>query len=408
MARTDATVLAKPAHAVNGAGRGEGKPSPPREGGGKFPPLAFGLAALAVLAAVPALAEDDYYPPRTDWSSYWEGNLNISVFVFRDINRNGLYDLGDQPMSGIIVDAEGMGRPIWAVSNGAGFANFTMSGTQSDAAIMFEGTYEFTVRVPSHWLVTTGNAVQTTEFKSRPGSPADLIADPAPHLVGLAPELRLLGTFPDPSTTDIVLAGPDRATRRLHADSAHRFAVAVEQGAWHNKLAPGRDLDVNTTPVQVAQAWWSSPDPVGASEKITFDDLQSEGVLKIPSGYGGLGWDNFVMTHRKFYDPEGYRNGVMSGEFLAYNGSGHPAAISSSKPFNFVGGYFGASSLEAEGETLLITAFKGDQPAYHEEMTLSALGPTYLAADFDGITRLEFRTAHYWQFTADDLTVVLP
>ena len=345
---------------------------------------------------------------RTDWSSYWEGSLNISVFVFRDLNRDGLYDIGDQPMSGIIVDAEGLGRPIWAVSNGSGFANFTMSGTQSDAAIMFEGTYEFTVRVPPHWLVTTGNAIQTTEFKSRPGSPADLVADPAPRLVGLAPELRLIGAFPDPAAADIVLAGPDRATRRLHADATHHFAVPVEQGAWHNKLAPGRNLDVDTTPVQVAQAWWTSPDPVGVGQKITFDDLQSEGVLKIPSGYGGLGWDNFVMTHRKFYDPEGYRNGVMSGEFLAYNGSGHPAAISSDKPFSFVGGYFGASSLEAEGETLLITAWKGDQPAYHEEMTLSALGPTYLAADFDGITRLEFRTAHYWQFTADDLTVVLP
>ena len=111
---------------------------------------------------------------------------------------------------------------------------------------------------------------------------------------------------------------------------------------------------------------------------------------------------------RKFYDPEGYRNGVVSGEFLAYNGSGHPAAISSEKPFDFIGGYFAISTLDAQGETLTITGWRGTEQVYQEQMTLSALGPTYLAAQFEAVTRVEFRTAHYWQFTADDLLFALP
>ena len=378
-------------------------------GGGRVPPL-FVLLIASVLAATTApQADEDYYAPRADWTSYWEGDLNISVFVFRDVNRNGLYDLADHPMSGIMVDGVGLGRPIWAVSNGAGFANFTMSGTQPGATIMFEGTYDFTVRVPPRWLATTGNTSQTVQFELRPGSPADLIAVPAPALVGLAPELWLSGQLPASlDDQSVTLTGPDGKGHALSPAEARHFEFEEGPGTWTSSTIPGRGIDIDVTPVQVGQAWWTSAGSNRAPRTVTFDDLQSEGVLKIPSGYAGLGWDNFVMTHRKFYDPEGYRNGVVSGEFLAYNGSGHPAAISSEKPFDFIGGYFAISTLDAQGETLTITGWRGTEQVYQEQMTLSALGPTYLAAQFEAVTRVEFRTAHYWQFTADDLLFALP
>jgi hypothetical protein len=378
-------------------------------GGGSIPPLALALIASAIVSTTAIQADEGYYAPRTDWASYWEGDLNISVFVFRDMNRNGLYDLPDHPMSGIMVDGMGLGRPIWAASNGAGFANFAMSGTKSDATIMFEGSYDFSVRVPPRWLVTTGNASQTVQFELKPGSPADMVAVPAPALVGLAPELWLSGQLPaslDGQT--VVLTGPDRTGHPLSPTEARRFEFEAGVGTWTSSTKPALGLDLGDTPIQIAQAWWTSAGSSQASRTVTFDDLQSEGVLKVPSGYAGLGWDNFVMTHRKFYDPEGYRNGVMSGEFLAYNGSGHPAAISSEKPFDFIGGYFSISTLDAQGETLAVTGWRGAELVYEEEMTLSALGPTYLAAQFEAVTRLEFRTEHYWQFTADDLVFALP
>ena len=378
-------------------------------GGGAIPPLATAVVALAMITSTAVRADDDYYAPRTDWTSHWEGDLNISVFVFRDMNRNGLYDLSDHPMSGIMVDGMGLGRPIWAVSNGAGFANFTMSGTQSDATIMFEGSYDFTVRVPPRWLVTTGNTSQTVQFELRPGSPADMVAIPAPTLVGLAPELWLSGQVPASlDDKSVTLMGPDQAGHTLPPAEMRLFEFEAAPGTWTLSTTPEQGFDIDETPVQVAQAWWTSVGSNQASRTVTFDDLQSEGVLKIPSGYAGLRWDNFVMTHRKFYDPEGYRNGVMSGEFLAYNGSGHPAAISSEQPFDFIGGYFAISTLDAQGETLTITGWRGKEQVYRELMTLSALGPTYLAAQFEGVTRLEFRTEHYWQFTADDLAFALP
>jgi hypothetical protein len=380
-----------------------------RCGGGIQPPPALLAGVFLALSLVSVVAaEDEFYPPREDWAQYWDGDLNISVFVFRDINRDGVYDVGDQPMSGIVVDAESQrsGETAWSSSNGSGFANFTMSGSDPETSIRSDGVHVFTVHVPDGWNSTTHNLVQPIRFITRPGSPADMIAITAPALVGLAPELTISGTMPAPGN-EAGLAGPAGESVLVSADDNGDFVIPVEAGDWHCRAVPDLSFTVATVPVRIARQWWEGEGASGPETIVTFDDLQSEGVLKIPSGYNGVNWDNFVMTHRKFYEPEGYRNGVMSGEFLAYNGSGHPASISSTEPFDFIGGYFGVSSLDAEGETLSITGWQGDVQAFHEDLTLSAIGPVYLAADFENVTRLEFRTAHYWQFTVDNLSLAL-
>ncbi|WP_449397230.1 hypothetical protein [Devosia riboflavina] len=380
-------------------------------GGGNWPPRRRGVfvAWLSVTAAVCIHSNtyaEDAYAVRTVWNEYTESDLNISVFVFRDANRNGTYDLEDHPMSGIVVDSGGVGQTASAVSNASGFANFSMSGTERDVEIKNEGTYRFNVDVPPHWSVTTGNETQTTRFEVFPGSPADMVALPAPSLVGLAPDLHIEGHTTKPFTLSVTGAG---ALQQAVCDEGGNFMFPVEPGDWEISspdMPRPRQIAVVATPVRITQSWLLQEESVGDLSRIevTFDDLQSEGVLKIPSGYAGLRWTNFVMTHQKFYDPEGYRNGVLSGEFLAYNGSGHPADVSREKPFDFLGGYFGVSTLRAEGETLIITGWKGDQETHRENLALSALGPVYVAADFRGITRLNFRTAHYWQFTSDNLS----
>lgn len=379
--------------------------------GGILPPRRLAVFASALFATVAICSQspthaDDAYAVRTVWDEYTESDLNISVFIFRDANRNGIYDLADRPMSGIVVDSSGVGETAWAVSNSSGFANFVMSGTERDVEIKNEGIYRFDVEVPAHWAVTTGNQSQATRFEVFPGSPADMVALPAPSLVGLAPDLWIGGHTTRPRTLTASHAG---ASQEAATDEAGNFTLPAEPGDWEvsSPDMPGpRKIDVVATPVRLTESWLQqaeAPSDVPAIE-VTFDDLQSEGVLKIPSGYDGLGWSNFVMTHQKFYDPEGYRNNVLSGEFLAYNGSGHPAVISREKPFDFLGGYFGISTLRAEGETLVITGWRNEKEVYHESMALSALGPIYLAADFRDVTRIDFKTAHFWQFTSDNLS----
>ncbi|RWE07240.1 MAG: hypothetical protein EOS61_19460, partial [Mesorhizobium sp.] len=57
---------------------------------------AIGLAMVRGTAR--AGSADDYYPKRA-WGSFEGGQMNTSLLVFRDLNRNGVYDLGDRPMS---------------------------------------------------------------------------------------------------------------------------------------------------------------------------------------------------------------------------------------------------------------------------------------------------------------------
>ncbi|TIW26792.1 MAG: hypothetical protein E5V81_05465, partial [Mesorhizobium sp.] len=83
----------------------------------------------------------DYYPRRT-WDSFAGGQMNTSLLVFRDLNRNGLYDLGDRPMSRVAVELD---RPnagtIMRLTNAGGFANFRMSVLHRDFEVVDPGHY---------------------------------------------------------------------------------------------------------------------------------------------------------------------------------------------------------------------------------------------------------------------------
>lgn len=369
-------------------------------------PQGLALAVFA-LSAVSANASDNaYYQPRTDWQRPTSGNLNISQFVFRDVNRNGVYDLGDRPMSGIAVTVTGAGRVRTQYSNLSGFANFLMSATDAAKDVVFAGSYIFETQLPPGWTSSTGNSTQTIDFELRAGSPAGLIALSPPQLVGIMPPLSIAGPA---SGARVTATGPDGAGVEPQSSADGQFALSTASGPWliHYTWPNGdtrtRTVEVVNTPVRLSEASPGAGAPYEA-RRVTFDDLISEGIIKVPSGYGGLQWDNFVGTHQKFYDPSGYRNAVMSGEFVAYNGSGHPAAIFSDRPFTFEGGYFAGASFEAEGETLSIKAWRGDTLAYEEQFSLSALGPVHFVADYRDITRIDFETAHYWQFVCDDLT----
>lgn len=143
-------------------------------------------------------------------------------------------------------------------------------------------------------------------------------------------------------------------------------------------------------------------EPLPIEHVVGFDDLMTTpGVFEVPSGYGGLDWYNLVAMHQRFTAGPGYINTTMSGEFIAYNSSGHPAQVFSDKPFDFTGAYFGAGWDDAEGETLILKAWRGDEPVYEDQLALSANGQVYFAADYRRITRLEIRTQHYWQAAID-------
>jgi hypothetical protein len=375
---------------------------------------------------------DEYYPARTVWDRFIGGELNVSTFAFRDINRNGVYDMADHPMAGVLFEVAGGGRTITRRTNNSGFGNFPMSVQDREKDIVNRGEYTFLAMIPSGWLLTTDNASQRSIFDIMPGAPADMVSSIPPQPVGLAQELTITGRVsksPEAALARPPALGDDSDRIRVRAISAEgkQQEVAVDQtGSFSFAVTPGdwtvvaensvgdvlghRQVEISVAPVLLATLLPNEAQPeVTPRTLIGFDDLVTMGIKEIPFGYHGLNWHNWVVTHHKFYNGEGYVNTTMSGEFVAYNSSGHQVKISRERPFDFIGGYFGSAWLrQAEGETLRVKGWHDDVLAYDESIKLSALGPIYFSANFRNVTRLEFATRHYWQFVCDDLEFDVP
>jgi hypothetical protein len=236
-----------------------------------------------------------------------------------------------------------------------------------------------------------------------------MIASRTTHPVGLAADLTISGAVAAGSR--VSLTGPDGATAAAKVGPDGRFSAAVTSGEWLvdfsvNRLTERRKIMVGVAPVVLSAfsgKGGPAEEPLPTQHVVGFDDLMTTpGVFEVPSGYGGLDWYNLVAMHQRFTDGPGYINTTMSGEFIAYNSSGHPAQMFSDKPFDFTGAYFGAGWDGAEGETLILKAWRGDEPAYEDRLVLSANGLVYFAGDYRRITRLEIRTQHYWQAAIDD------
>ncbi|MFT4768440.1 MAG: hypothetical protein ACI8RN_001577 [Glaciecola sp.] len=320
-----------------------------------------------LLSPSDAHANAGLYAPR-DWRRSSPSKLNISVFAFSDRNRNGVYDTADKPLNRIAVR---LTRPDGSTrverSNINGFANFSMQHEGEDADItQTEQDYQFELLAPPGWDVTTENAIQASSFRAIRGAIAGLGANKPPAVVGLAPASGASG------------------------DIERGYAPIVSGKA----VAPLKVRDTEPSTVTVG-----------------FDDIDRSPIEKIASGYAGLDWDYLLAVNNQFYKGPGYVNGLMSGSMVAYNSSGHPVTIRALAPgsyFDFVGGYFSVAWHNAEGETLHIKAWRGDELVAQDKLTLSHLTPTYFQADYQDITRLQFETEHYWQFVVDDLRFRLP
>lgn len=374
-------------------------------------PGLVGLAATlfgGLLLLGPAQGAEDPYPKRV-WGAFNGGDMNSSVLVFRDMNRNGIYDLGDRPMPDVAVQlAKPDGRTHLERTNIGGFANFRMSVILRDREIVDPGHYSFEVVPPPGWSITTGNRLQESDYAVTPGAPGDMIARRTTHPVGLAAGLTISGTAAPGAV--VRLSGPGGVVRDLKADKDGYFTSPASAGEWQvavsaNEKAEHRKIIVGTAPVIVSSLGRIGKEPLPALHVLGFDDLMtSTGVFEVPSGYGGLTWYNLVAMHQRFTGGPGYINAAMSGEYIAYNSSGHPATVSSGTQFDFVGAYMGAGWTAAEGETLHIKAWRGEDVAYEDQLTLSAYGPLFFAADYRQVTRIEIRTEHYWQAVIDDFT----
>lgn len=402
----------------------------------RFRRQAFGF--LLAIAIPPGLAaaqsggekadphEPALYKYRTDWSKMNGGRGNFFLFIFRDIDRNGIYDVGDRPITGVYVEMTSPSNKTFRNrSNLNGFASFTGSMTQDEAIIRQPGSYKFEALIPKGWINTTNNKMQIQTFTKFPGTTADMIADRMPDPVGLAPELTISGHVLyrtkgklEPSPEAALWAIDSEGNRiDIALDNQGGFALPAVPGEWKlsaklsqngQEFTAERVFSVESAPVYISNIVLGDeqPPPRKQIELIDFDSITKSTLAEIPSGVGGLNWHNAVATNFLYYNGPGYVNNSISGEFVAYSSGGHPVTISRDEPFDFAGAYFGAAWPKAHGETLIAKAWDKDgNPIGEDRLTLSVLGPTWFDADYRGVSKLELSTEHYWHFVTDDFRI---
>lgn len=379
-----------------------------------------GLFGIALFILVIAGCNEQSPPAEQDNKTKY-GDMNISRFVYRDINRNGIYDLGDRPYAGqAFLLKSPDGKQKYGRSNISGFANFKMSRNNPEHPIHAAGQYELNAVAQSGMQFTSGDPDQTLDITELPGSPAGLISEHTLQPLGIAPELTISGRVKvtedqSPDQYKLIAMDDNGIRQDIKLDSDGYYDIPSHTGHWtlqldHEDTESSRRLVVRDNPVVLSEFSLATENITAGSGRIrliNFDNLTtSDTLFEIPNGYGGLDWHNWIATHHKFYNGAGYINNTLSGEFIAYNSSGHPARISSDKPFDLVSFSLGVAWPKAEQGTVTVSAWRGDKLAYRDEFKGSTMHPIIIVADYRDITRVEFRTSHYWQLVIDDLQYI--
>ena len=350
------------------------------------------------------------YAVRTDWERS-DGTVNYSSFVYFDVDRDGKYGVGDRPMAGIMVrlfDEKGA-FVASSKTNIGGFANFAMSTSSGKAVIRTPGSYRFAVSVPPGWRSPSANEAQSMQFRLAPGSPTGLVSPDLPKPVGLAPGRSLAGRMAasDTATLSVMANGLVLESRVLAQGSTFRFDLAddadmvvIAGGGFDRRLALSPyPTDLGLLSPQTL----SSEAPL---RTIGFDDITRRGFRKIPSGHAGLEWRNLnAMAQDHTKGGEGYVNGNVSGDHVAYTSSGYPAEFWSETPFGFHSVLLSAAWLKSEGETALVESWLGERLVASDQVALSALTPLHYAPMLKAVTRVRLSTKHSWQMALDDLVL---
>ena len=131
----------------------------------------------------------------------------------------------------------------------------------------------------------------------------------------------------------------------------------------------------------------------GAATLITFDDLSASGGTPISNGYMGLDWDNFGALNTQTMVisgyPNGYANGVVSLNNVAFNYNSNPANFSdSSTPFALNSLYLTAAW--NDGLSVEIDGYHDGILLDTTTLTLDTSGPTLFTLDWSGLDEVLF------------------
>lgn len=334
------------------------------------------------------------------------GEMNISQFVFRDSNRNGVFDAGESPYAGIPIRLEQEGaEPIVEESNLAGFANFPMSADDPGQDITGPGEVRFAVELPDGLVLTTEKPVHAARIRRLDRAPAGLVMEPPNPFMGVAPALAI-------ETSAEGLRAMTCASGGLVLEAVPRLSdlvCEVTQGTWEvtwrreDGATVSRKVTVADWPVRVPAA--RAAPPAGQARIETFEGVIGSENIQEMAASDGFTWHNLIAVHRKFYGAWGYTNGTISGEFAAYNSSGHPATLSSDEPFEFRSVLVSVAWPAGRTAPVRFTALREGEVVAEEAFFASNLRPVLFEPRWGGIDTLVISHDTYWQVVIDDLTL---
>jgi hypothetical protein len=140
---------------------------------------------------------------------------------------------------------------------------------------------------------------------------------------------------------------------------------------------------------------------------LTFDDITNNviGNTDLPANYGGFSWGNVGYFHKDYatsnYPTSNYANGVLSGNYAAYNSFGGTAIVSNGL-FDFTGAYF--TSAWNDDNFITVSGYNGATELYSRVIELDLVPTQWYQFDFTGIDKLVLSSSSL-QFVMDNFTV---
>lgn len=337
--------------------------------------------------------------------------LNVSNFVFRDLDGDGIYENEDQPFAGATILATVGEERIAATSNLNGFGNFLLGVEPSEADFFEAGEGKVTYVAPAGMFVSTAYPEAAFEVRPVKDSIAGLVVDPPLPFLGLAIEPQLVVYAP--GAVSLACRGSeDLQNITFDNRGIAECGIPVEQAseAWdltvsfgdsrtvrHEGIVPGFRKRIMAFSAQQA------PQDRSQRDRVTFDTvLRTRDVREMPALENGLRFHNFVVAHRRFYGGNGYVNALTSGEYLAYTSSGHPGTISREGGFVPVSMELGYAWPGARGGHAIIEAYRDDHLVHQIKLTLSTDYPVTFMPSWGRVDRLVIRHSSYWQVLIDD------
>jgi hypothetical protein len=291
----------------------------------------------------------------------------------------------------------------------------------SGSAIVQPGVHKAKAFLPAGWVSTTPSSVsQEVTFLAKSDAGSGLVPkQPCAH-IGVAPQLIIAGTVRaiSQSLKSIEVIARNSLGTALPVELSEQgfYQFEAQSGIWEitfTDKATGavitRKVEVRDAGVilsSVAQGLSYADSTLGPATLVDFDALMtSDAILEIPNGYGGLDWSYWVASNNRFYDGNGYINGTVSGDFIAYNSSGVPATISRAEPFDFLGSYVAAAWPRGETDgNVTVQGWRDGKVVYEDTFRLWNAGGVYFQADYQQVDKVTFSHSVYERVVLDNIS----